>query len=141
MVIRALSSMRLVSTLAGAAVLLAGCADLRATLNHYGMARPAPSGWGQVAVFDGHELWVRYDCAGAPLDVRYLGAFADARTSDGAVHRLARQPGGAHRHGGWGNDGGWTSYSGADMTLAGGAMSPTLTLADGQPRACRGVAA
>jgi hypothetical protein len=45
----------------------------------------------QVAVFDGHELWVDYVCKDdSRLMVRYLGHWADAVTPDGEFHRLTR---------------------------------------------------
>jgi hypothetical protein len=46
----------------------------------------------QVAVFDGHELWVDYACKDdSRLMVRYLGHWADAVTPDGVFHRLTRK--------------------------------------------------
>jgi hypothetical protein len=54
--------------------------------------RPGAEFGRQVAVFDGHELWVDYLCDDdSRLMVRYLGHWADAVTPDGVFHRLTRK--------------------------------------------------
>jgi hypothetical protein len=82
----------------------------------------------QVATFDGHELWVEYDCAGARLGVRFLGDWADAFTADGGLHRLTRKSAPHHQ----------IDYEGDGYRLVGYGVRPTWTPRDGQPVECHG---
>ncbi|MBS0298220.1 MAG: hypothetical protein JSR45_18120 [Proteobacteria bacterium] len=109
---------------------LGGCAEVREAM-HPSRVSTASETYGQVPVFDGHELWVAYDCGGSRVDVRYLGAWADAKLSDGSVWRMARTGGG----------GGRISYSGSGVTLDGPALEPTWTATGVQPVNCKGVVA
>lgn len=116
----------------GLTMALGGCAEVREAM-HPSRVSTASETFGQVPVFDGHELWVAYDCGGARVDVRYLGAWADAKLADGTVQRMARQGGGG--------GGGRISYAGGGVTLAGPALEPTWTADGAQPVACRGTVA
>jgi hypothetical protein len=85
----------------------------------------------QVAVFDGHELYVDYACeGGATLRVRFLGAWADARMSDGAIVRLARTDAGGQS----------PNFENAGYRLSGPGLSPTWTTPAGAAR-CDGTPA
>jgi hypothetical protein len=82
----------------------------------------------QAPVFDGHELWVDYDCSGVRLTVRYLGDWADAFTADRGLHHLDRRP--ARRP--------VIDYAGAGYRLAGYAPTPSWTAPGAAPVQCRG---
>lgn len=111
-----------------AASLLMGCSEVRGVLHDDGMGARRTHEYGQALAFDGHELWVRYDCGGTPLDVRFLGAFADATTMDGVIHRLALQRRTGERA---------KSWSGTDLVLSGGGRAPTLAIGQAQAQPCR----
>jgi len=113
----------------GLGLALGGCAEVREAM-HPSRVGTASESFGQVPVFDGHELWVAYDCGGTRVDVRYLGAWAEAKLPDGSVWRMARRSGG-----------GRISYEGSGVTLDGPALEPTWTATGVQPVACRGVVA
>jgi hypothetical protein len=111
--------------LLGVLIVVGGCSELRETL-HPNRVDVAPAGYGQAMVFDGHELWVAYDCGGARVDVHYIGAYADASLPDGTVRRMARTGGGAS-----------LGYSGSGVTLNGPGLSPNWSGADSQAVSCR----
>jgi hypothetical protein len=111
--------------LLGALLALGACSELRETL-HPNRVDVAPAGYGQAMVFDGHELWVAYDCGGARVDVHYIGAYADASLPDGTVRRMVRTRAGAS-----------LGYTSSGVTLNGPGLSPSWTGADGQPVSCR----
>ncbi len=116
----------------GLAVGLAGCASMRDRFggSHAGTGQSAGFD-NQVAVFDGHLLWVDYACEGGQtVTVKYVGEWADAKTADGAVHLLER------RDAGWGS----VAYSGDGFDLSGPGMSPTWTAPGASAVRCQGKA-
>lgn len=119
-------------------VLFTAVAALSACAHHTGRDHLAQrhlypgARFGQVAAFDGHELWVDYACGGERVQVRYLGAWADAVTQDGTLHRLNR----IHRHSGRGH----VDYEADGYRLSGHGLRPAWTVPGAQPVGCRGSA-
>jgi hypothetical protein len=84
----------------------------------------------QVPVVDGHVLWLDYACDdGAALQVRFLGEWANVRTADGKVWRMARGDAAS----------GSLGYAGQGYALSGDKASPTWTTQAGAVQ-CRSAA-